>query len=85
MAAGCLLGSSGELRVLHAAASIAEGRRVDLGDLAAGRDRRALALVLAAIAHAAGSHEHRLIARDAAGIPYAGDRLPPLVAWPVRE
>jgi hypothetical protein len=61
------------------------GHPVDLGDLAGGLDRRALALVLAAIAHAAGSHEHRLITRDATGIPYPGDRMPPLVAWPVRE
>ena len=58
LAAGSLVGSSGELHVLHAAASIADGYPVDLGDLAAGLDRRALTLVLAAIADAAGSHEH---------------------------
>jgi hypothetical protein len=54
---------------------------VDLGDLAAGLDRRALTLVLAAIAHAAGSHEHR-IDRDRDGVPHPGGRLPPLVPWP---
>src|SRR4051812_45850097 len=37
----------------------AGGHPIDLGDLAAGLDRRALTLVLAAIAHAAGSHEHQ--------------------------
>lgn len=85
LCSGILFGSSGELRVLHAAASIADGRPVDLGDLAGGLDRRALILVLAAIAHAAGSHEHRRISRDEDGIPYFGDPLPPVVGWPARE
>src|SRR4051794_23389024 len=55
LSAGLIFGSSGEVRVLRAAASIAEGSPVDLGDLAAGLDRRALTLLLAAMAHAAGS------------------------------
>ncbi len=79
---GTITGSSSERWVLHAAASIADGHPVDLGDLAAGLDRRALTLVLAAIAHAAGSHEHHHIARDAGGVPHPGARLPPLVPWP---
>jgi hypothetical protein len=41
LCAGILVGSSGELRVLHAIASIADGHPVDLGDLAGGLDRRA--------------------------------------------
>ncbi|TFV92987.1 hypothetical protein E4P40_00975 [Blastococcus sp. CT_GayMR20] len=85
LCAGRLLGSSGELRVLHAAASVADGRPVDLGDLAGGLDRRALVLVLAAIAHAAGSHEHRRVSFDDDGVPYPGEQVPPLVAWPTRE
>ena len=85
LCAGIVFGSSGELRVLHAAASIADGRPVDLGDLAGGLDRRALVLVLAAIAHAAGSHEHRRITRDDDGIPHLEDRLPPVIGWPPRE
>ena len=85
LSAGHIIGSGGQLRVLAVAASIADGQPVDLGDIAAGLDRRALGLVLAAIAHAAGSHEHRAITPDADGIPHLGGLLPPLVAWPVRH
>ncbi|CCG04788.1 hypothetical protein [Blastococcus saxobsidens] len=79
---GTITGSSSQRRVLQAAASIADGHPIDLGDLAAGLDRRALTLVLAAIAHAAGSHEHHHITRDLDGAPHPGGRLPPLVPWP---
>jgi len=85
LAAGVIVGSSGELRVLRPAASIADGQPIDLGDLAAGLDRRALTLLLAAIAHAAGSHDHRRLTYDGDGVARPGDRLPPLVAWPLRE
>ncbi|MFL6116989.1 MAG: hypothetical protein ACJ786_37400 [Catenulispora sp.] len=85
LSTGLIVGSSGEVRVLRAAASIADGRPIDLGDLAAGLDRRALTLLLAAIAHAAGSHDHRRLTYDGDGIARPGDRLPPLVAWPLRE
>jgi hypothetical protein len=78
-------GSAGDLRVLRTAAGIADGQPVDLGDLAGGLDRRGLMLVLAAIAHAAGSHEHREIIRGPDGVPYLGDRLPPAVPWPLRD
>jgi hypothetical protein len=84
MSAGLIVGSSGELRVLHAAASIADRYPVDLGDLAAALDRCTLHLVLAAIAHAAGSHEHRDVTYGIDGVPCLGGRLPPLVAWPTR-
>jgi hypothetical protein len=67
--AGRIGGSSSQLRLLRAAASLADGQPVDLGDLAAGVDRDGLALVLAAVAHAGGSHS---------------DDLPPLAPWPVR-
>ena len=67
--AGRIGGSSSQLRLLRAAASLAEGQPVDLGDLAAGLDRAALGLLLAAVAHAGGSH---------------GDDQPPLAAWPLR-
>ena len=79
---GTIIGSSSERWVLHSAASIADGHPVDLGDLAAGLDRCALTLVLAAIAHAAGSHEHHHTSRYTDGVPHPGDRLPPLVPWP---
>jgi len=85
LSTGLIVGSSGEVRVLRAAASIADGRPIDLGDLAAGLDRRALTLLLAAIAHAAGSHDHRRLTYDGDGIARPGDPLPPLVAWPLRE
>src|SRR4051794_31431643 len=85
LSTGLIVGSSGEVRVLRAAASIADGRPIDLGDLAAGLDRRALTLLLAAIAHAAGSHAPRRLTYDRDGIARPGDRLPPLVAWPLRE
>ncbi len=85
LSAGLIVGSSGEVRVLRAPASIADGCPVDLGDLAAGLDRRALTLLLTGIAHAAGSHEHRDVAYGCGGRPHLGSRLPPLVAWPLRE
>ncbi len=79
---GTITGNSSQRWVLGAAASIADGHPVDLGDLAAGLDRHALTLVLAAIAHAAGSHEHHHTARDPDGVPQQGGRLPPLISWP---
>jgi hypothetical protein len=85
LSTGLIVGSGGEMRVLRAAASIADGQPIDLGDLAAGLDRRALTLLLAAIAHAAGSHDHRRLTYDGDGIARPGDQLPALVAWPVRE
>jgi hypothetical protein len=79
---GTITGRSSDHQVLRAAASIADGHPVDLGDLATGLDRHALTLVLAAIAHAAGSHEPRSITHVPDGVPHPGDRLPPLVPWP---
>ncbi|WP_324276317.1 hypothetical protein [Blastococcus brunescens] len=58
---GTIIGRSSDHQVLRAAASIADGHPVDLGELAAGLDRHGLTLVLAAISHAAGSHEPRSI------------------------
>jgi hypothetical protein len=50
--------SGGERRFLLLAASLAEDVPVVLGDLVPGLDRANLDLVLAAIAHAGGSHQH---------------------------
>jgi hypothetical protein len=83
--AGRIVGGSSEVRVLRAAASIAEGHPVDLGDLAAGLDRPSLTLLLAAIAHAAGSHDHRKTTYDVDELPHANKQLPPLFAWPVMD
>lgn len=50
--------SGGERRFLILAASLAEDVPVVLGDVVPGLDRENLDLVLAAIAHAGGSHQH---------------------------
>lgn len=85
LAAGNIFGSSGELQVLRAAASLVDGQPLNLGDVASGLDRRGLALLLAAIAHAGGSHEHREETTDpTSGITHLGDKVPPLMAWPPR-
>ncbi|TRW44387.1 hypothetical protein [Georgenia yuyongxinii] len=82
--------SGGERRYLAIAASIGDGHPVDLRD-ATSLDRPLLALVLAAIAHAGGSHQHpimrprvittrngRTLEMDWPTSELAG----PLVAWP---
>lgn len=78
---GRIAGSAGQLRLLRAAASLAEGQPVALGDLAAGLDRPRLALLLAAIAHAGGSHEDPGTGVDGD----VGDPVPPLMPWPAGE
>jgi hypothetical protein len=50
--------SGGEQRLLAIAASLGGCRRINLGDVLASLDRSVTALVLAAVAHAAGSHQH---------------------------
>lgn len=74
--AGRITGSSGQLRLLRAAASLADGQPVDLGDVAAGLDRPNLTLLLAAIAHAGGSHD-QVVSLDG--------RPAPIVAWPTGD
>lgn len=69
------------LAVLRVAVSLADGRPVDLAEVAVALDRRALGLVLAALAHAAGSHDHGAPAGQGAD---ADLRLGPLIAWPAR-
>jgi hypothetical protein len=59
--------SGGERRVLGVVVALVDptpDRRIDLADLAAGVDRDHLDLVLAALAHAGGSHEHAALVRD---------------------
>ena len=50
--------SGGERRVLAVVAGLLGGDPVDLVDVAPGLDRANLTLVLAAVAHAGGSHQH---------------------------
>lgn len=78
--------SAGEQRVLRIAASIGADRhspvRVSLENELTGPDRNTTALVLAAIAHAAGAHEPgRGIEENEAGIPQLVD-VAPLYTWP---
>jgi len=89
---GTLTGGSGsDNRVLRIAASLSEdGVPVDLSDAVTGLDRRNLALVLAALSHANGSHEHKDYAaeRPADGSPevVTADtpvlELGPVFGWP---
>lgn len=59
--------SSGERRVLDVVCALAEpSRTLHLADALVGLDRRHLDLVLAACAHASGSHEHAELGTDPA-------------------
>lgn len=74
--------SGGERRLLSIVAALAGGQPVpDLGGALAGLDRAHLELVLAAFAHAAGSHEQSVMrfGRDETPV-FAGPG--PLVGWP---
>jgi hypothetical protein len=84
LADGRLPGSPEGLAVLRVAVSLADGRPVDLAEVAVALDRRTLGLVLAALAHAAGSHDHCAPAPAGHGAD-ADLRLGPLVAWPARH
>lgn len=78
-ATGCL--SGGEQRVLALAGALVSGAPVpDLGGLLAGMDRTNLHLVLAAFAHAGGSHEQ--VEALLNGDELAWRRHGPLLAWP---
>lgn len=77
--------SGGELRVLRIAASLASSQfPVSLSDEIPGLGRGDLELVLAAVAHAGGSHEHSDVRIDAeAGVFENRGQLPSLRPWPV--
>jgi hypothetical protein len=75
--------SGGERRLLAIVASLAGGRPVDLSETLAGLDRDAVVLVLAAVAHASGSHEHADMVIDSdRGVAFSRGRLPSLYPWP---
>jgi len=60
--------SGGEQRLLRIAASMgADDAAVNLGDCLTGLDRPTLHLVLAAVAHAAGGHQHREVTTNPNG------------------
>lgn len=84
--------SGGERRVLKIAGSLLGGGAVSLADELPGLDRAHLALVLAAVAHAGGSHEHSGgPAPDPEGrwmidgVRHGFPRLGSLFAWPADE
>lgn len=73
--------SGGERRVLAVAGALVSSPvLVDLADIASGLDREHLCLVLAALAHAGGSHEHTDVMVQ--GDQAVFRRLGPLVEWP---
>jgi len=77
--------SGGEQRLLRIVASLAGGAPVSLADNIPGLDRELTDLVLAAIAHANGSHEHANIHIDRdhdRGVAVLDGRLPALHPWP---
>ncbi len=83
-------GSGSEIRVLRIAASLATGIPVDLGDAVTELDRQNLGLVLAALSHANGSHEHKDYAAERPGdgrpVVITADtpmlKLGPVFGWP---
>ncbi|PFG21255.1 hypothetical protein [Serinibacter salmoneus] len=72
----------GVRRLVTIAASLLFGDSVDLSDEVPRLDRHQLELVLAAIAHAGGSHEHSTVIVDDDGYPAGFPALPSLYDWP---
>ncbi len=73
--------SGGERRLLGVVGALVSGPTVvDLADVASGLDRPHLGLVLAALAHAGGSHEHSDFSLQDGRAVFC--RLSPLVDWP---
>jgi hypothetical protein len=77
--------SGGERRIVRIAASLLGGPPADLANDIPGLDRTTMALVLAALAHANGSHEHSAVEFDERGIPVrVGGMAGSLYPWPER-
>ena len=75
--------SGGEQRMLRIVASLAGGEPVSLAESVPGLDPDLTELVLAAIAHAGGSHEHPDIAFDLErALAVQNGLLPSLHPWP---
>lgn len=75
--------SGGERRLVAIAASLLGGPAVDLSDAMSGLDRHHASLVLAALAHANGSHQHaRMVVDHARGVMRRDGFEPSLYAWP---
>lgn len=74
--------SGGEQRIVRLAASLIGDEPVNLADALSGNDRHNTELILAAIAHASGSHQDNDVQFDDDGFPRAFTRLRPLYPWP---
>lgn len=74
--------SGGEYRVVQIACSLLGGPPVDLSDVLSGIDRSMVVLVLAALAHASGSHEHVEFEFAADGSSSKLNRPGTIFAWP---
>jgi hypothetical protein len=73
--------SGGERRVLTMVAALIDEGPVDVVDVVSGLDRAHLHLVLAALAHAAGSHEHTDVVVEPDGVAHLS-RPGALLRWP---
>lgn len=74
--------SGGERRLLAVVAALAGDRPLDdVGGIVAGVDRAHLALILAALAHAGGSHQHSDLVMTGDG-SCSFVELPALIRWP---
>jgi hypothetical protein len=73
--------SGGERRILAMVAALINEGPVDVVDVVSGLDRAHLHLVLAALAHAAGSHEHTDVVIDPYGVAHLS-RVGALLPWP---
>lgn len=78
--------SGGEQRLLQVVAALAGDAQVSLSAAIPGMDRDLVELVLAAIAHAAGSHEHaNIVVEHDAGVAHFLGHHPSLHPWPALE
>lgn len=77
--------SGSERRIIQIVASLySEAHPVALEDVVSGLDRENMVLVLAALAHANGSHAHSSVVLDDDGAPVRFERLASLYPWPKR-
>lgn len=74
--------SGGERRLLAIAATLGGNQQVNLNDVLPGLDRSVLTLVLATVAHAAGSHQHSAIRINADTGTVEVVELGSLYPWP---
>lgn len=76
--------SGGERRVLALVAALIDAEPVEIVDVVSGLDRHHLDLVLAALAHAGGSHEHAAVVLDPDGTAHLSSPGP-LHPWPAAD